>query len=77
WLRREAMLEKIYHKAKEVLIDFMDVPGGVIVPLNLSLFDFYEEVKIEMRTHFFPLEVQGEPKEKKSNDKPLKKVDMI
>ncbi|KAI5067863.1 hypothetical protein GOP47_0016208 [Adiantum capillus-veneris] len=55
----------------------MDVPGGVIVPLDLSLFDFYEEVKIEMRTYLFPLEVRGEPKEKKSNDKPVKKEDMI
>ena len=35
----------------------MDVPGGVVVPIDLSLFEYYEEVKIEMRTHLFPLEV--------------------
>ena len=77
WLKRETMLEKIYHKAKELLMDYVDVPGGIVVPVDLSLFDYYEEVKIEMRTHLFPLEIRGEPKDKKGNDKSLKKEDLI
>lgn len=77
WLRREIVLEKIYLKANEVLLDFVDVPGGVILPIDFPLFDYYEEVRIEMRTHLFPLEIRGEPKEKKGNDKSLKKEDLI
>ena len=72
-----SLLYLIYLREKEVLLEFVDVLGGVILPIDFSLFDYYEKVKIEMRTHLFPLEILGEPKEKKGNDKSLNKEDLI
>ena len=71
------MLEKIHRKGKEVLVNYVDVLGGVVIPVNLSLSNFYKDVKIEMRTCHFPLEARWERTEKKSSDKPLNRENLI
>lgn len=53
------------------------MPGGIVIPQDCPLFDYYEEVKLEARKHLYPLEVRVESKEKSIELRDLKKLDLI
>lgn len=70
-------MERIFQKAQSILPDFVDVPGGVNIPCNITLFDYFEEVKLEGRKHLFSLEVRADSKEKGDGLKAMKNLDLV
>ncbi|MCO5608266.1 hypothetical protein L7F22_062472 [Adiantum nelumboides] len=77
WLRREGMLHRILDRANRLLVDYVDVLGGVIVPPHCTLTMYFMEVKIEARDNLFPLETSLESKFKDVDAHALKKIDAL
>lgn len=75
WLRREGLLLKILARATKLLSDFVDVPGGLIVPPGLGLASYFEEIMFESRPHLYPVETSLEAKTRDVEKQALKKVD--
>lgn len=71
------MLEKIWQRAQHVLVDYVDVPGGIVAPQECTFFDYYEEVKLEARRFIFPLEGRIVSKERSSELRGLAKLDLV
>ncbi|KAI5055755.1 hypothetical protein GOP47_0029276 [Adiantum capillus-veneris] len=64
WIRRELLLEKVGRTGDTILKDFIDIPGGLLLPEDFTLANYYMEVKMEKRKPLFPLESRGEIREK-------------
>ena len=64
-------------KAEEILKDFIDQPGGLIIPNGLSLSIYYEEVRMEKRKSLFPLIVRLETRERNVEIAKMRKYDLI
>lgn len=75
WLRREGYLARVYERAAQLVSDFLDVPGGTIVPHDCTLGSYFDEIKFEARPYLYPLEVSLEAKTKDVEKQALKKVD--
>ena len=50
------MLDKIVQRARQLLDDIVNAPGGPALPDVCSLLEYFEEIKLEKRAILFPLE---------------------
>ena len=60
WLKREGLLYHILDRASKLLVDFVDVPGNVVIPLACTLDLYYAEILVEGRRFMWSLEVSLE-----------------
>ena len=67
----------MWQRAQNVLKDYVNVLGGFVIPEYFTLFDYYEEVKLESRKHILPLEGRIVSKEKSIELQGLKKLDLV
>lgn len=77
WIRRQVLLDKIRRIGEEVLLDFVVVPGGLVLPPNSSLEDYFMEVKLEMIKYLFPLESRVDMREKGVSNKSQRAKELI
>ena len=49
WIRREVLLDKVKRGAVVLLNDFVAILGGLIVPSDVNLEDFFTETKTRAR----------------------------
>lgn len=71
------MLDKIVQRAKQLLDDIVNAPGGPVLPDVCSLLEYFEEIKLEKRAALFPLESRVEVREKALDLKNVKKLDLV
>lgn len=71
------MLERIRLKSEDVLKDFMNEPGGLVMPEGLSFHAFFEEIRMEKRKFLFPIIVRLETREKNADIAKLRKYDLF
>lgn len=64
-------------KTEEILKDFIDQPGGLVIPHGLSISAYYEEVRMEKRKSLFPLIVRLETRERNVEIAKMRKYDLI
>lgn len=71
------LLDKIKRGAMVLLNDFVTIPGGFIVPPNVTLEDYFTEIKLEHGKFMFPLESRSEIKEKGVVNKPQRSKELV
>lgn len=75
WLRREGILYRILDRAGKLLVDFFDVPGGVVIPPACTLDLYYVEILVEGRRFMWSLEVSLEGNTRDAELRAMKKID--
>lgn len=63
--------------ALEILKDLSNGPGGVVVPMECSLLEYFEEIRLQKRKVMFTMLLRVQMKEKNSDFKALQKFDLV
>ena len=75
WLKHEGVLYRILDRSSKLLVDVVDVPGGVVIPPTCTLDLYYAEILIEGRRFMWSLEVSLESKARDAELRAMKKID--
>lgn len=76
WLKREGTIQKVLDGASTLLQDYVDMPGGIIIPPATTLELYYGEILIEARKVLFPLEVSLGNKNNDAEIQSIKRSDL-
>ncbi|MCO5604571.1 hypothetical protein L7F22_058739 [Adiantum nelumboides] len=74
-MKREGAIQRVLDGASTLLLDYVDVPGGITVPPASTLELYYGVVVMEARKFLFPLEVALESKNTEVKLQAIKKID--